>query len=247
MQRFHELYEQVWRSQRRLICIDEAHIQRDMDVGYTWAVKGKPAWRLSDSVPLAHRINWYGVYDFAEGRCFIWNEGTCNKEHTIQFLQRMAACLADAPGAVVIIWDGAPWHRAKCVQAAADELDFTLIALSAYSPDLNPIEGLWKWMREEVTRHHCHDSMRQLFDACKEFIVRINDDPITLVYRLWPKFELDPDYEKLLVSNCTHFSFHFSLRSSLGPTSYLDQFLRGRSPRLLQFAVVRIPIFKSNL
>ena len=125
----------------------------------------------------------------------------CNKEHTIQFLQRMAAWLADAPGAVVIIWDGAPWHRAKCVQAAADELGFTLIALPAYSPDLNPIEGLWKWMREEVTRNHCHESMRHLFDACKEFIDRINRDSASLVYRLWPKFELDPEYEKLLASN----------------------------------------------
>ena len=46
--------------------------------------------------------------------------------------------LTDAPGAVVIIWDGAPWHRAKCVQAAAVKLGFTLIALPAYSPDLKP-------------------------------------------------------------------------------------------------------------
>ncbi len=55
MQRFHQLYEGVWRLQTRLIYIDEAHIHRDMDIGYTWALKGKPAWRLSDSAPLAHR------------------------------------------------------------------------------------------------------------------------------------------------------------------------------------------------
>ena len=54
---------------------------------------------------------------------------------------------------------------------------------------------------EEVTRNHCHDSMRHLFDACKAFIDRNNPDSTSLVYRLWPKFELDPDYEKLLVSN----------------------------------------------
>ena len=43
--------------------------------------------------------------------------------------------------------------------------------------------------------------MRQLFDACKAFIDRINAHPYQVVTRLWPKFELDPDYEKLLVSN----------------------------------------------
>ena len=119
MQRFHQLFEGVWRLQTRLIYIDEAHIHRDMDIGYTWALKGKPAWRLSDSAPLAHRINWYGAYDFAAGRCLIWNEGSCNKEHTIQFLQRLAAWLGDETGEAVIIWDGASWHRAKCVQKAA--------------------------------------------------------------------------------------------------------------------------------
>ena len=29
-------------------------------------------------------------------------------------------------------------------------LGLYLIPLPSYSPDLNPIEGLWKWMREDV-------------------------------------------------------------------------------------------------
>jgi transposase len=101
---------------------------------------------------------------------------------------------------VIIIWDGAPWHRAHLVRDTAAELGFTLLPLPAYSPDLNPIEGLWKWMREEVTRNHCYHTMRELFDACKAFIARINTDPQAIISRLWPKFELDPEFEKLLVS-----------------------------------------------
>jgi transposase len=201
MERFQELYEQLCRQEIRLVYIDEAHIHRDMDLGYTWAEKNKIAWRMSDCASLADRINWYGAYDFCAGQCFIWNEGNCNKDHTIQFLQRMTEWLGDAPGAVVIIWDGATWHRAKSVQAAAAKLGLTLIPLPAYSPDLNPIENLWRWLREEVTRNHCHQSMRHLFDACKAFIDRINAHPYQVVTRLWPKFELDPEYEKLLVSN----------------------------------------------
>ena len=44
----------------------------------------------------------------------------------------------------MLIWDGAPWHQTKRVQAVALELGFTVITLPGYSPDLNPIEGLWK-------------------------------------------------------------------------------------------------------
>ena len=40
---------------------------------------------MSDCAPLSDRINWYGSYDFCAGQCFIWNEGNCNKDHTIQF------------------------------------------------------------------------------------------------------------------------------------------------------------------
>jgi hypothetical protein len=55
-------------------------------------------------------------------------------------------------------------------------------------------------MREEVTRGFCHQSVAELVEACQAFIGRINRDPLALVDRLWPKFELDPDFEaKLLV------------------------------------------------
>ena len=206
VQQFQELFARLCRRDIRLLYIDEAHLHRDMDLGYTWAPEGKPAWRLSGCASLAERINWYGAYDFSCGQCFIWNEGSCNQAHTIEFLHHVAAWMGDEPGEVVLIWDGAPWHKAKRVQAAASELGFTVVALPSYSPDLNPIEGLWKWMREEVTRNFCHASMRHLFDACKAFIDRVNADPQRLVSRLWPRFELDLEFEKFLVSNGTHIS-----------------------------------------
>jgi transposase len=85
----------------------------------------------------------------------------------------------------------------KIVQQTARELGITLVALPGYSPDLNPIEGLWKWMREEVTQHHCHPTLTDLFDACKNFIDTINQDPLAILQRFWPRFDLDPKLEKL--------------------------------------------------
>lgn len=201
LEQFHSLYARMSRGEVRLVYVDEAHFHRDLDLGYTWAPVGKPAWRLSDCPSLAERINWYGAYDFSAGRCLLWHEGACNAEHTMQFLARLAEWLADSALPLVIIWDGAPCHRAKQVQAQAAQLGLQLLPLPGYSPDLNPIEGLWKWMRQDVTQHHCYATLRDLFDACKAFIDRINADPLPLITRLWPKFDLDPEYEKLLLSN----------------------------------------------
>jgi hypothetical protein len=55
-------------------------------------------------------------------------------------------------------------------------------------------------MREEVTQHFCHHSLHDLWLDCKAFIERINRDPDAMISRLWPRFDLDPDYEKLLLS-----------------------------------------------
>lgn len=201
IEEFQQLFQRVCQQEIRLIYIDESHFHRDMDLGYTWAPKSERAWRLSDCPRLADRINWYGAYDFSQGQCFIWNEGGCNGKNTVKFLEHLKEWLGDSDMPVVIIWDGAPCHRAKIVQATAAKLSFTLLPLPGYSPDLNPIEGLWKWMRKDVTQLHCYSSMRELFDACKTFIDHINLDPEAIISQLWPKFDLDPDFEKLLVSN----------------------------------------------
>jgi hypothetical protein len=210
VEQFRFLYERMVQGEVRIIYIDEVHVHQDLDLGYTWAPKGKPAWRQSISPALSKRINWYGAYDFSEGRTFIWHEGKCNGEHTIQFLQRLSTWLhesapkggaAKGGAQVVIIWDGASYHRSKLVRAAAEKLDFELVPLPGYSPDLNPIEGLWKWLREDVTQNYCHPTMHQLFLDCIAFIDSINRDPEQILKRLWPKFDLDPDFEKLLVSN----------------------------------------------
>lgn len=200
IEQFQHLFERMCREELLLIYVDEAHIHQDLDSGYTWAPTGQPTWRASTSPGLAKRINWYGAYDFSQGRCFIWNEGRCNGEQTIKFLQRLVQWLDEPDRQLVIIWDGASYHRSKIVQAEAERLGIELIRLPGYSPDLNPIEGLWKWLRQEVTQHYCHSTTAELFFACKNFIETINQDPDQIISRLWPKFELDPDYEKLLVS-----------------------------------------------
>lgn len=205
VKQFQSLFAQVCRDEILLLYVDESHFHQDVDLGYAWSETGKPAYRLSPCSPLSARINWYGAYDFTAGRCLLWSEGACNTQQTVQFLQQILTWVhSDSAGIqrkVVLLWDGAPWHRSQLAQQTAQQLGFHLVQLPAYSPDLNPIEGLWKWMREEVSQQGYFSSLQPLFLACMRFLDSINLDPQAMVDRLWPKFELDPDFEKLLVSN----------------------------------------------
>ena len=200
LEQLKEIYERVVKKEIVVVYVDESHFHRDMETGYTWGPIGKRIWRMSDCPPLSDRINWYGAYNFTDGECLIWAEGACNKESTAQFLGHIKESIKADGRRLVVIWDGAPWHRAKMVSEAAAVAGIEIVPLPAYSPDLNPIEGLWKWMREEVTQLCCYDSVKSLFDACKKFVDTINQDPLGIVSRLWPRFELDPEVEKLGVS-----------------------------------------------
>lgn len=197
MARFLGVYDQVVRDEIVLVCIDESHFHRDLEIGYSWGPVGQRLWRISDCPPLAERINWFGAYNFSDGACLIWAEGMCNKERTAEFLHRVDEWVKKQGRRLVVIWDGAPWHRAKLVRQAAEDLGIELVRLPGYSPDLNPIEGLWKWMREEVTQLRCYKTLRALFEACKSFVETINRHPLEIVSRLWPRFDLDPEEEKL--------------------------------------------------
>jgi len=200
--RLQALFAGMCAGEVTLLYVDEVHVHRDLDLGYTWGPSGQRLWRRSDCPKLSDRMNAYGAYDFTAGECLVWENGWCNGEQTVLFLREVARWRAGRPGRLVMIWDNAPCHVAKVVKAEAARLGIEVVNLPGYSPDLNPIERLWDWMREEVTRGHCHGSVPELVAACQEFVARINRDPVALADRLWPKFELDPEFEeKLRVSN----------------------------------------------
>src|SRR5215213_5930305 len=65
-------------------------------------------------------------------------------------------------GKLIVLWDGAPYHRAKAVWSAAASLDIHLLPLPGYSPDLMAVEPLRRWLREDVACHHCHATAEDL-------------------------------------------------------------------------------------
>ena len=70
----------------------------------------------------------------------LWPFPRANGEHTIAVLQRLRAEVPERP--LIVLWDGAPYHRAQAVREVARTLDITLMPLPGYSPDLMPVEAL---------------------------------------------------------------------------------------------------------
>jgi transposase len=147
---------------------DEVSFAQWGSLGRTWAPKGKqPTIKTSGK---RKGLKIFGVIEFVSGN-FIHQEceGKFNGQSYIEFLEQV---LAQYSCPVILIEDGAPYHRSAPVkQFKADkEAENKLISyqLPSYSPDKNPIEKLWKNTKADAT--HC--KYFPTFDDLRDAVVK---------------------------------------------------------------------------
>jgi transposase len=70
-------------------------------------------------------------------------------------------------------------HRSKKTQAILDKYAdrIEIVPLPTYSPKLNVIELLWKYLRSKVTHNHLFASIEKLIDAALQFLKSLNEKP----------------------------------------------------------------------
>lgn len=94
-----------------------------------------------------------------EGKLYqLTQEEAFNGEGVVRFLRHL---LRQVKGKLLVLWDGAPIHRCKEVKMFLSEGGAKRLHLEpfpGYSPDLNPQEGVWSYLkRVELKNLCCHD------------------------------------------------------------------------------------------
>jgi transposase len=77
----------------------------------------------------------------------VCNDTVINAEAVCDLLRALAAWYAGLP--LILVLDNARYQRCTRVQQWAEELRIELLYLPAYSPNLNRIERLWKFVKKE--------------------------------------------------------------------------------------------------
>jgi transposase len=89
-----------------------------------------------------------------------------------------------------VIWDRAGYHRDKAIQEFAKGLGIVLHYLPPYSPNLNPIERLWKLMHERVTYNRYYATFKEFTEATLTFLKTIGRQKTILRNRITDNFHV---------------------------------------------------------
>lgn len=86
-----------------------------------------------------YALNGNNIIDFKEGS---------KAENVCEFLEKIKEENDD----VIVLLDNSRTHHANITVKKADKLDMILVFLPPYSPDLNPIEYIWKSIRKDISK-----------------------------------------------------------------------------------------------
>jgi len=93
------------------------------------------------------------------------------------------------PGAhAVITLDGAGWHKLGGRLVVPPNL--SLLHLPPYSPELNPVENVWQFLRQNFLSNRVFDTYHAIVDACCDAwnaLVAVPDRIRTIASRDWAR------------------------------------------------------------
>jgi transposase len=155
------LHAQAVKEGWRLFYADETGFQTEGTLAYSWGMKGE---RIEVKNYGRHgRVNLIGALEFGTGD--FYGVLTTFKVKGVRF-QRFLCHLKHEMrhDKLLLIVDNASFHKAKWLQQwyQAQQDWLRIEFLPAYSPDFNPIERLWQWLKEEYAHNRCWDSQAVL-------------------------------------------------------------------------------------
>jgi transposase len=159
------------RPEEVVVCYgDEFSLYRQPTLAPAYAPVNEPP-----QAPLSHRRNdrqrYSGALNLVTGQVTYSSAKVMGRAGLQAFVRQLRAAYPHQR--VILIWDNWPVHRHAVVLAAAIEARIDLLWLPTYAPWTNPIEKLWRWLKQTLLHHHrLADHWDQLKQQVSAFLDR---------------------------------------------------------------------------
>ena len=157
--------------------MDAAHFVHQSYLGMVWSQE-----RIYIPSPSGRsRFNVLGALDATSKEIVsICNDSYINSNSVCKLMSKLDDLETDIP--ITIILDNAKYQRCKIVIEYAAKLNIELLFLPTYSPNLNLIERLWRFVKKECLYSKYYEKFQDfkfaikncLNDRCNETIEKLN-------------------------------------------------------------------------
>ena len=142
---------------------DEAGFGRINKPKYCWCEKG-----VRPSVPCHHIREYryaFGAVEPLTGESFFMTMPYCNTVCMNVFLEALSTAYSEDH--ILLVVDGAGWHKAKALVIPEN---IELLFIPPYTPEMNPIEQIWKEIRRIGFRNEIFKTLDDVMDRLGEVI-----------------------------------------------------------------------------
>ena len=171
----------------RIYFVDSMHPQHQTQLAYGWILKGaRKRLATSSKQKRLHRVGGINLSTYR----FIYREAEKVDGQCIQSYLSQLRRAHRGGSRLHVILDNAGYHHSDAVKRHAEDLHIELHYLPAYSPNLNPIERLWKLLREEVMYNRYYKQFSEFCEATRYFLRTIGKKKRLLQRRITDKFQI---------------------------------------------------------
>lgn len=156
---------------------DEVRIGQQGTLANVWAAKGS-----RPTVVRQTEYDWvyiFGAVNPHTGKSSALITPTVNTQYMNHHLKHISE-EAGADSHVVLVLNQAGWHIAKALVVPEN---ITLFHLPPYSPELNPVERLWAYMKSHYLSNRIFKNYNDIFNAAKTSWNRITKEMFMTICR----------------------------------------------------------------
>jgi transposase len=184
------LLNRATKGKCHVLFLDSAHFVMAPFVTKVWSKKRI----FIKASPGRYRLNVIGVIDAVTRKFLgIHNEDYITATTVVELLERISVAYGKLP--VFIFLDNARYQHCSFVKDAAERLGINLIFLPTYSPNLNLIERLWKFVKAEACAGKYFETKEEFKNSILNFLNSLDtkERKKELITRLSHNFQLFTD------------------------------------------------------
>jgi len=152
-----------------IMFFDEGRFGLQPILGRCWALKGV---RKKSKIKPGYKFCYmYSGVSPLTGESFSLLLPWVNTDVMNVYLNELSKEYSDKK--VLIFMDQAGWHKSKGLKVPKNiQIDF----LPPYSPELNPVEKLWQWVRRKACRNRLFDSLEDMTETISNVIKSMSNE-----------------------------------------------------------------------